>query len=102
MLQQAYRSTGNLSRIERCEQVPSVELAERLAVLQRRDQRITFYPAAQSADDASGKGNRSAKQRLKLPKENNMVEPSLKEVVKAMCKAYPVAVRLWPVLLACQ
>ncbi len=31
-----------------------------------------------------------------------MVEPSLKEVVKAMCKAYPVAVRLWPALLACQ
>jgi hypothetical protein len=31
-----------------------------------------------------------------------MVEPSLKEVVKAMCKAYPGGREAMAVLLACQ
>lgn len=58
---------ATLSRVERCEQVPSVELAERLAKFFKDEinELHILYPSRyQVADEASSKGNRNAKAAL--------------------------------------
>ena len=55
---------ATLSRIERCEQVPSVELAERLTKFFKGEisELHILYPSRyQASDDVAGKGNRNAK-----------------------------------------
>lgn len=55
---------ATLSRIERCEQVPSVELAERLAKFFKGEisELHILYPSRyQVPDEVTGKGDRNAK-----------------------------------------
>lgn len=54
---------ATLSRIERCEQVPSVELAERLALFFKgeiSELHILYPNRFQVSEDSPGKGNPSA------------------------------------------
>ncbi len=55
---------ATLSRIERCEQVPSVELAERLAKFfegEISELHILYPSRYQASDDVPGKNNISSK-----------------------------------------